>query len=60
LVSIDGSTVADEKGNNEAFGSRGASRGTGAHPQIRFVSLVENGISSAGQVNYQSDDQQSR
>jgi hypothetical protein len=45
LVSIDGSTldVADEKGNNEAFGRPGANRGTSAYPQIRFVSLVENG-----------------
>jgi hypothetical protein len=45
LVSIDGSTldVADEKGNNEAFGRPGASRGASAYPQIRFVSLVENG-----------------
>jgi hypothetical protein len=45
LVSIDGSTldVADEKGNNEAFGRPGASRGMSAYPQIRFVSLVENG-----------------
>jgi len=45
LVSIDGSTldVADEKGNNEAFGRPGSSRGTSAYPQIRFVSLVENG-----------------
>ena len=45
LVSIDGSTldVADEKGNNEAFGRPGASRGQSAYPQIRFVSLVENG-----------------
>ena len=45
LVSMDGSTldVADEKGNNEAFGRPGASRGTSAYPQIRFVSLVENG-----------------
>jgi len=45
LVSIDGSTldVADEKGNSEAFGRPGASRGTSAYPQIRFVSLVENG-----------------
>jgi len=45
VVSIDGSTldVADEKGNNEAFGRPGASRGTSAYPQIRFVSLVENG-----------------
>ena len=45
LVSIDGSTldVPDEKGNNEAFGRPGASRGESAYPQIRFVSLVENG-----------------
>src|SRR5579863_7538263 len=43
LVSIDGSTldVADEKGNDEAFGRPGASRGESAYPQIRFVSLVE-------------------
>ena len=45
LVSIDGGTldVADEKGNEEAFGRPGASRGTSAYPKIRFVSLVENG-----------------
>jgi len=45
LVSIDGSTldVADEKSNNEAFGRPGSSRGQSAYPQIRFVSLVENG-----------------
>ena len=45
LVSIDGSTldVADEKGNSQAFGRPGASRGESAYPQIRFVSLVENG-----------------
>jgi hypothetical protein len=45
LVSIDGSTldVADEKANDEAFGRPGADRGTSAYPQIRFVSLVENG-----------------
>jgi Insertion element 4 transposase N-terminal/Transposase DDE domain len=45
LVSIDGSTldVADEQGNSEAFGRPGASRGESAYPQIRFVSLVENG-----------------
>ncbi len=42
LVSIDGSTldVADEKGNDEAFGRPGASRGESAYPKIRFVSLV--------------------
>lgn len=45
LVSIDGSSldVADEKGNSEAFGRPGTSRGTSAYPKIRFVSLVENG-----------------
>src|SRR2546429_4147539 len=45
LISVDGSTldVADEDGNNEAFGRPGASRGESAYPKIRFVSLVENG-----------------
>ncbi|MHB0981341.1 MAG: IS4 family transposase [Thermoleophilia bacterium] len=45
LVSLDGSTldVADERANEEAFGRPGASRGVSAYPQIRFVSLVENG-----------------
>jgi len=45
LVSIDGSglDVADTKRNEEAFGRPGASRGRSAFPQIRFVSLVENG-----------------
>jgi len=45
LVSLDGSTldVADEKANDEAFGRPGASRGKSAYPQIRFVSMVENG-----------------
>lgn len=45
LVSLDGSTmdVADTKENNEAFGRPGASRGKSAYPQIRLVSLVENG-----------------
>ena len=45
LVSLDGSTleVADEQANEEAFGRPGASRGASAYPQIRFVSLVENG-----------------
>ncbi|MEO7650546.1 MAG: IS4 family transposase [Bryobacteraceae bacterium] len=45
LVSVDGSTldVADEKGNSDAFGRPGASRGESAYPKIRFVSLVENG-----------------
>ena len=45
LVSLDGSTldVADEKANVDAFDRPGASRGHSAYPQIRFVSLVENG-----------------
>ena len=45
LVSLDGSTmdVADEQGNDEAFGRPGASRGSSAFPQFRFVSLVESG-----------------
>ncbi len=45
LVSLDGSTldVADEAANAEAFGRPAASRGDSAYPQIRFVSLVENG-----------------
>jgi hypothetical protein len=45
LVSIDGSTldVADDPANEEAFGRPGSSRGSSAFPQIRFVSLVENG-----------------
>jgi hypothetical protein len=44
-VSLDGSTfdVADEQANEDAFGRPGAGRGTSAFPQIRFVSLVENG-----------------
>jgi hypothetical protein len=45
LVSLDGSTldVADQKANEDAFTRPGASRGSSAYPQIRFVSLVENG-----------------
>ena len=45
LVSLDGSTldVADEPANAAAFGRPGSSRGSSAYPQIRFVSLVENG-----------------
>jgi hypothetical protein len=45
LVSLDGSTldVADEPQNEAAFGRPGSSRGESAFPQIRFVSLVENG-----------------
>jgi len=45
LVSVDGSTleVADTQENEKAFGRPPASRGTSAYPQVRFVSLVENG-----------------
>ena len=45
LVSLDGSTldVADEAGNRAAFGCPGASRGSAGFPQLRFVSLLENG-----------------
>jgi len=45
LVSLDGSTmdVADTKENEAAFGRPGARRGKSAYPQLRFVSLVENG-----------------
>ena len=45
LASLDGSTldVADERANAAAFGRPGASRGSSAFPQVRFVSLVENG-----------------
>lgn len=45
LVSMDGSTLdtADEKDNEKTFGRPSASRGNSAFPQVRFVSLVENG-----------------
>jgi hypothetical protein len=45
VVSLGGSTldVADERANEEAFGRPGANRDRSAYPQIRFVSLVENG-----------------
>lgn len=45
LVSLDGSTldIADTKENETAFGRPGAKRGKSAYPQLRFVSLVENG-----------------
>lgn len=45
LVSMDGSTldVADTKENAVAFGRPKASRGQSAFPQIRLVSIVENG-----------------
>src|SRR5271168_410912 len=45
LVSLDGSTldVADEPELEAVFGRPGAGHGESAYPQIRFVSLVENG-----------------
>ena len=45
LVSLDGSTldIADTAANEAAFGRHKSSRGQSAFPQIRFVSLVENG-----------------
>ncbi len=45
LISLDGSTmdVADEEENEKAFGRPSSSRGNSAFPQLRFVSLVENG-----------------
>lgn len=45
LVSLDGSTlqVPDTACNAEAFGRPSNQKGIGGYPQIRFVSLVENG-----------------
>lgn len=45
VISLDGSTldVADEADNARAFGYPGVSRGRAAYPQVRFVSLLENG-----------------
>ena len=45
LVSLDGSTLEtpDEPELDAAFGRPGVSHGESAYPQIRFVSLVENG-----------------
>jgi hypothetical protein len=45
VVSIDGSTldIADEKDNAKTYGRPGGQGGEGVYPQIRFVSLVENG-----------------
>jgi Insertion element 4 transposase N-terminal/Transposase DDE domain len=45
LVSPDGSCldVADTPENEAAFGRPGAGRGESAFPQVRFVTLVENG-----------------
>src|SRR4051794_1986269 len=45
LVSLDGSTldVADSAANAAGFGRPGSGRGPGAFPQLRLVSLLENG-----------------
>lgn len=45
VVSLDGSTldVADEADNARSFGRPSGRRGKSAYPQVRFVSLVENG-----------------
>jgi hypothetical protein len=45
VMSLDGSTleVADSDANEAAFGRPGVSRGKSAYPQIRFVTLLENG-----------------
>ncbi len=45
LVTLDGSSLetADTKENEMAFGRPGAPRGESGYPQLRFVSLVENG-----------------
>jgi hypothetical protein len=45
LVSVDGSTmdVADTRENQQYFGRPGSGRGQTAYPQLRLVSLVENG-----------------
>jgi hypothetical protein len=45
LVTLDGTTldIADTKRNERAFGRPGSARGKAGFPQLRFVSLVENG-----------------
>ena len=45
LVTLDGSTldVADTKRNERAFGRPGSVRGKAGFPQMRFVTLLENG-----------------
>lgn len=45
LVSLDGSTLdlPDSAANADAFGRQVAGRGRSAFPQLRFVTLVENG-----------------
>lgn len=45
VVTLDGSTldVADTKQNERAFGRPGSARGKAGFPQLRFVTLLENG-----------------
>lgn len=45
LVSIDGSTLdlSDTQANDAEFGRPSCGQGAGPYPQLRFVSLVENG-----------------
>ena len=45
LVTLDGSTldIADTKRNERAFGRPGSARGKAGFPQLRFVTLLENG-----------------
>jgi hypothetical protein len=45
LISLDGSCldVPDTPANRAGFGSPGSRRGVSAYPQLRFVSLLENG-----------------
>lgn len=45
LVTLDGSTldVADTRQNERAFGRPGSARGKAGFPQLRFVTLLENG-----------------
>ena len=45
VVSLDGSTldIPDDPANESVFGRPSAARGESAFPQLRFVSLVENG-----------------
>jgi Insertion element 4 transposase N-terminal/Transposase DDE domain len=61
LVSLDGSTldVADTAENEVAYGRPGASRGSTAFPQIRFVGLLENGthvLWGARMADYATDE----
>ena len=45
VVTLDGSTldIADTKPNERAFGRPGSARGKSGFPQLRFVTLLENG-----------------